>query len=483
VLLRVFLEARPAAQRRRVQRLLQRLQEVVLVPSSGRGPLLERLAQADADLVVVSRSALPSPWEPTLLAIRELPNQPEMIVVAEEEDPQGRAALLAAGCRAVLFQGLPDAAIIETFRTLIGRQHEEAVRRLRADRPEERYSLGDFVTRSPAMRAFMDLVRRVVHSSSSLLILGETGVGKERLARAVHSEGPRSRGPFIAVNCGALPEGLLEAELFGHEEGAFTGATRARRGYFELAHRGTLFLDEIADLPLHLQVKLLRALQERKIQRVGGERPLPIDVRVMAATNRTLDAEVAAKRFRADLYYRLAVVTLSVPALRDRREDVPSLVADHIEHFRAVLGRHVTGIQEEALQALLRYEWPGNVRELINVIERAVLLCSGSEVGLSDLPPSIAGRPEVTASPATEDPFWGDLQGPSSRWLRGSLGAARREAALIVERRYLAEVLRKTGGRIAETARHAGITERSLYDRMTRHGLKKEVFRPRRDRG
>ena len=216
--------------------------------------------------------------------------------------------------------------LLETLRSLVERRRQDGLRRLKAERPEERYSLNDFVLVSPAMQRFVAVARRVVAADSSLLILGETGVGKERLARAIHAESPRARGPFVAVNCGALPEGLLESELFGHERGAFTGAVASRKGHFELAHEGTIFLDEIGEMPLHLQVKLLRVLEERRLQRVGGQRPIAIDVRVMAATNRDLEAEMGAGRFRNDLYYRLAVVTLTLPPLRDRAEDIPDLV-------------------------------------------------------------------------------------------------------------------------------------------------------------
>jgi transcriptional regulator with GAF, ATPase, and Fis domain len=286
----------------------------------------------------------------------------------------------------------------------------------------------------------------------------------------VHAEGPRSGGPFLAVNCGALPEGLLESELFGHERGAFTGAERAHRGCFEMAHLGTLFLDEIAELPLHLQSKLLRVLEDRRIVRLGGEKPVPVDVRLIAATNRDLEEEVRARRFRADLYYRLAVVTLTVPPLRDRREDVPALVRDYFDHFRATLGRDVRSIHPGALAALVAYSWPGNVRELINVVERAVLLCPGHEVGRADLPRTLTG-PRAAPPP-------GPFAALPEAWRSLKLREARREVTTVFESAYLRDLLRETGGRVGEAARRAGINERTLYGMMQRHGLRKEEFRP-----
>jgi DNA-binding NtrC family response regulator len=334
--------------------------------------------------------------------------------------------------------------------------------------------LGDFVSESPTMQAFMRTVRRVVPSSSSLLILGETGAGKERLAMAIHGEGPRSDGPFIAVNCGALPDTLLESELFGHEEGAFTGATRDRRGMFELAHRGTIFLDEIGEMPLHLQVKLLRVLQDRRIQRLGSERAVDVDVRVIAASNRDIEADVDAKQFRRDLYYRLSVVTLTIPALRERREDIPALVQNYVEYLRPQVGRDVNAIDDDVLEALTRYAWPGNVRELINVLERAMLLCDDDTIALHDLPQTIA---ELAAGGAAA----GDATSPGgfpASWLRGPIREGREQAVAAFEKTYLTGLLRDTGGRVGETAARAGIEPRSLYDKMRKYNLRKEDFWP-----
>jgi DNA-binding NtrC family response regulator len=455
---------------RRVRLLLRRqgLDPAVL---PARHALWSRLTHEDYDLVVLGAGLLPPDAEGLVTAIRRLPERPEVVVLRPREDAEERARLLAAGCLAILWQGLPDAMLGDAFHALIERRQADTLQRLRAERPEQRHSLRDFVSASPAMQEFVRMARHVVGNSSTLLILGETGVGKELLARAIHADGPRAGGPFIAVNCGALPEALLESELFGHEEGAFTGATRSRKGYFELAHQGTIFLDEVGEMPLHLQVKLLHALERGRVQRVGGERPVRIDVRIMAATNRLLEAEIKAGRFRLDLYYRLAVVTLTVPALRDRREDVPALVESYRRHFAQMFRKPVTAIAPEAMAALTSYEWPGNVRELINVVERAVLLCQGDALGLVDLPSTVIDRTafaaEVEADPRSGTPATID---------RPFL-AARGEVLARFERAYLTALLRDTRGRVGEAARRAGISERSLYVLMRKHGLQKEVFK------
>ena len=335
---------------------------------------------------------LPADVERSIAEIRELPYRPEVIVLANLSEPRERAALQKGGAFAVVDRTLPLEQLGETLRTVLRRFQELGVSRLRESR-QQRSKLDDFSSESPAMRRLLELARRVVDTDTSLLILGETGVGKEWLARAIHSEGPRTASPFIAVNCAAVPETLLESELFGHERGAFTGAVRARRGCFELAHRGTLFLDEIGDVPVHLQAKLLRALQDREIQRLGAEAAIRVDARVIAATNRDLEESIAAGTFRSDLFYRLSVVTLTLPPLRERREDIVPLVENYLQDFRQQMGRlHIQGIEESTLEAMCSYEWPGNVRELINVIERAMLLCDSEVITRDHLPDAIVAE-------------------------------------------------------------------------------------------
>jgi len=483
MLIRVLLALSPARRRHRLRRLI-RDPSAVVAEVTRRGALWERLTGDNSDLLIADLETLPEPFTANIAAIRELPDQPEVIIVRAEEDSQERAELIAAGCMAIVNDHLSDDALAEALATLVERRRSQRLDRLGAHSEwSTRFDLGDFVTHSAAMRQMMTIVHRISGTNSSLLLLGETGVGKEWLARAIHAASPRSGGPFLAVNCAALPESLLESELFGHEQGAFTGAVRARRGYFELAHRGTLFLDEIGDMPLHLQAKLLRVLQDHVIHRVGSEDSLRIDVRVMAATNRDLWADVEARRFRADLYYRLGVVSVTVPPLRERRDDIPALAFTHLAECSLRFGRRIATIDDEALQALIDYAWPGNVRELINVIERAVLLCTGSAITMTDLPDTLQPRESTTsgtveaAAPralSATVPFLADLSGALDK----PLPDASREVVAAFERVYLTAVLERCGGRIGEAARAAGIDPRSLYNKLKRLGIDKADFKP-----
>jgi DNA-binding NtrC family response regulator len=471
MLIRVFIVADNAAFERRAAQLLA-LPDLHIAGAARKRDLWRRMAQHSVDLVVASDTALPRPLPRTVGSLRALPERPDVVVLAAEENPERRAELLTAGCTAVLFSGLGDEVIRHTLAALVARRRDERPVRTSAATPARQPSLDDFGSSSPAMREILATARRVATSDTSLLILGETGVGKERLARAIHAAGARERGPFVAVNCAAIPEALLESELFGHERGAFTGAVRPRRGHFELAHRGTFLLDEIGDLPAHLQVKLLRVLQDHTIQPVGSERTIEVDVRVMAATSQDLEAAMAARRFRQDLYYRLSVVTLTIPALRERREDIPLLADAYREHFAARLGQPVTSISAEALSILTRHAWPGNVRELINVMERAVLLCSGNRIEAGDLASIGRGARDGDRAASLDALF--ELDWADKPWR-----LARQEALDVVERLYLSRVLDNSHGRVGEAARRAGLNPRSLFEKLQRHGLRKESYRQR----
>lgn len=476
MLLRVLLAVPQAALRRSLQKSLT-LPDVMVQLVERRNHLWERLANLNADCIVVDRTLVPEPIDQSIGLLRQLPDSPAVVVLSATEDAQERARFLAAGCDAVLNSMLPPETLGGTLLAMLNRMRARTVEDLSQRRFSTQARLTDFVSHSPAMQAFMRVVFRVANSDAPLLIQGETGVGKERLARAIHVEGTRSAGPFIPVNCGALPESLLESELFGHEQGAFTGATRGRRGCFELSHRGTIFLDEISEMPFHLQVKLLRVLQEYEIQPVGSEKSIKISVRVMAATNRNLEEEVRQSRFRQDLYYRLSVVSLTIPPLRERREDIPTLVQSYIGFLRSRIGTGAYVITPEAMSALCDYSWPGNVRELINVIERAMLLCDRSEITVDDLPESVSGRTMVQKRDGQplhngvlgKDGFDGLYDKP---WRQ-----ARETALKLVERDYLTHLLAASHGRIGETARRAGIRPRSLFDKMKRHGLRKEDYK------
>jgi DNA-binding NtrC family response regulator len=465
----------PPPLRRRLQKLLPE-DEAVVTTAGAKELALVHAAREGVDLLITDAERLGTNPADFLGSVRALPERPETIVVWHQEDPQFRARLIAAGALAVVYSGLTDAEIGQSLRSLLQRHRELLQQRLPAEAdPGARASLDDFVAESPAIRDFLRLARRVRQSDTTLLILGETGTGKERLARAMHAEGPRARGPFVAVSCGALVEGLLESELFGHVEGAFTGASHARRGMFEVAHSGSLFLDEIGELPLALQPKLLRVLQERTIQPVGSERTIRVDVRLIAATNRDLQAEVAAGRFRADLFYRLNVVTLTIPPLRARREDVPGIVQSQVSNLCARLARPVPAITPEALEALTSHHWPGNVRELINVVERAILIGEDGAIGLDDLPPTVSGRTERAGSGLA----------PAAALYGRPLAEATATLRAEFERSYLDRLLRQHAGRVGACAGAAGLSTRALYTKMRVLGLRKEDYRavPRRRPG
>jgi transcriptional regulator with PAS, ATPase and Fis domain len=333
-------------------------------------------------------------------------------------------------------------------------------------RQDREADISDFAAKSPAMAKFVKMIPKVAKTNSSVLILGETGVGKERLAHVLHRESPRSNGPFIAIHCGALAETLLESELFGHEQGAFTGATKSHRGCFELAHQGSIFLDEVGEMPLHLQSKLLRVLESHEIRRVGGEKSIPVDVRIMAATNRDLEDDARIKQFRKDLYYRLNVMSLTIPPLRERKEDIPELVESYIDYLGSRIGCPVAGIAKEALESLCKYSWPGNVRELINIIERAMLLCENDIITNEDLPKSI-----IEQEVLYETVSWPD------EMMSQPLKKARKNIIENFERDYFTNLLCSTYGRVGEAAKKAGIDTRSLYEKMKKYGLNKKDFR------
>lgn len=314
----------------------------------------------------------------------------------------------------------------------------------------------EIVGRSRAMRDVLELVARVASARTTVLITGESGTGKERIARALHAGSDRREQPFLVVNCGALPEALMESELFGHEKGAFTGAAARHQGLFREADGGTLLLDEVAELPPSLQVKLLRVLQERRVRPVGATHEAPVDVRLLAATNRDVEAAVAEGRLRQDLYYRLNVIRIALPSLRERRDDIPQLAERFLRRYAEEMGKDVVGFSADALRALTGYGYPGNVRELENVIERAVALATSRAIGLGDLPPELAGAAAAPSHTLLELPDAGC-----------ELEAVLHE----VERRLLVAALERTGGVRTAAARLLGISFRSLRYRLGKHSL------------
>jgi len=325
---------------------------------------------------------------------------------------------------------------------------------------------------SPMLEVYA-IIEKVADTPSTVLITGESGTGKELVARALHEHGACSSGPLIRVNCAAIPRDLIESELFGYEKGAFTGAVTSKPGRFELAHGGTLFLDEIGEIPVNMQVKLLRAIQEHEFERVGGIKTIGVEVRLVAATNRDLVEEIKEGRFREDLYYRLNVVQIRLPPLRERRGDIPMLVAHFVRRFKERLKKQVTGVSDEAMELLLAHPWPGNIRELENVIERCTLFCDGEQIAVQDLPPELTKKP-ISTSGNTPAPDLEDEDEPTSDAKSGPVGLKElvREAATKVERDLIVRALDQMGGNVTHTARLLRISRKSLQTKMKELGLR-----------
>ncbi|MCA9543846.1 MAG: sigma-54-dependent Fis family transcriptional regulator, partial [Myxococcales bacterium] len=325
-----------------------------------------------------------------------------------------------------------------------------------------RQRIGGLIGRSRPMMQVFELIHRVARTRTNILILGESGTGKELVARAIHEHSERAAAPFLVINCAAIPENLLESELFGHKRGTFTGATADKVGMFRAADTGTLFLDEIGEMPMNMQVKLLRVLQERKVKAVGDLREIPVDVRVIAATNRDLKAEVQAGNFREDLYYRLNVIGLDLPPLRERPADIPLLAMHFLHKYAAEFDkRHLTEIEPAAMQHLLRYPFSGNVRELENIIERAVALEDGRRIRVSALPDAVSG--ESTPAPFAEQGA-APVAAPTPQQIQPGFDLDQTLADF--ERRLIEQALSQTGGRKTDAAHLLGISFRSFRYRL-----------------
>jgi DNA-binding NtrC family response regulator len=477
MLLRAAVSVREGTLYRRLSRILRERSAWVEPVDIAR--LEPTVAVHAYDLVFTGPETPPGLIASLLRAARDDDDAPAVVRLYAASDPEVQASLLGEGLAASIWTGLEDEPLARAVDTVVERRRAEID--LAQGRKAEGPRLRDFRSFSSNLRRLRATVQKVARTDSTALVLGETGVGKEWLARAIHQESPRRDGPFVPVNCGAFTEALLESELFGHERGAFTGAERTRRGHFELAHGGTLFLDEIGEMPKSLQTRLLRVLEDRTVQRVGSETSVKVDVRIVAATHRDLGEEVRAGRFRADLYYRLRVVQLDIPPLRERREDIPSLARFHVQAAAKRMGVAPMDITEEAMAALSRYDWPGNVRELANVVERAVILSRGEPIGIEELPEELRGR-APSARPADAAPPTRDLD---PLGLHEACALPWKEARQLlldrVEREYFLRLLSATSGRVGEAAKRAGLSERGLFDKLRRHRISKDSFRGRAD--
>jgi DNA-binding NtrC family response regulator len=355
----------------------------------------------------------------------------------------------------------PQHLVLMVQRALRERALQDEVAALR-QQLQGRHSFQNVLSKSTRMMDIFDLITQVADSPSTVLIIGETGTGKEQVARAIHQSSIRKDGPFVAVNCGALNENLLESELFGHEKGSFTGAAGQRKGRFEVANGGTLFLDEIGDVPMSMQVRLLRVLQERRFERVGGTETVETDVRVIAATHRDLETLIKDGKFRDDLYYRLNVIRIELPPLRDRPEDIRLLAAHFCQKF-ARPGHAPAEISPEAMEVLLRCAWPGNVRQLENAIERACVTARDGMIHPQNLPSDVTRRPDV------KHPFHVDLTRPLPDQLT--------ELTSAFEERYIRRALRKTRGHVGKCAKLSGLSRRSITDKIAHYKIDKATFK------
>jgi two-component system response regulator HydG len=436
----------------------------VTAPSGKEG--LEQFKQARPDFVITDLKMEGLGGVEVLRSVRELdPDCPAMIVTAYGTVETAVEAMKLGAFDFLIKPFAPEVVRLKVERALELRNARRARGRLEAEnaylRSEEESRFGELVGGTEAMKRVFAVVERVAPTDTSVAVYGESGTGKELVARAVHTRSRRASGPFIKVNCGALAETLLESELFGHEKGAFTGAIKRKLGRFELADGGTLFLDEIGDISPSLQTKLLRVLQEREFERVGGESTIKVDVRVVSATNKDLSKEVAEGRFREDLFYRLQVVPIHIPPLRDRKEDLPLLISHFIARLGPKTNPRVTGIDDAALARLYAYRWPGNVRELGNVIEQALVFADGDKISTDALPDAVRG-----IQPGAPRPSGSDLPVPSP-----SGEMALPDLLDDLEKQLILKAFAQAKGVKTETARLLGIKTSALYYKLEKYGI------------
>jgi DNA-binding NtrC family response regulator len=385
----------------------------------------------------------------TMMEIRKLQKGASVIIITAYATVDTAIAAMKEGAQEYVVKPCHPQEIsllVERIIRVKNLERENAILRRKLNR---QYRFHDLVSKNPRMAEIFDLVREVASQRSTVLVQGESGSGKELVARAIHFSGERAERPFVAVSCAALAETLLESELFGHERGSFTGAFAQKKGKFELADGGTLFLDEIGDISPKLQVDLLRVLQERCFFRVGGTGEIKVDVRVIAATHRDLAADVRDGRFRDDLFYRLNVINIRIPPLRERREDVPLLAQEFLDRLAHELGRPVSGISEEALRVLMDHDWPGNVRELENAVERALVTCKSGVLGAEDF--AFLSGPGTSPSVGLSIPPGLTLQD--------------------MEKEYVAATLTRLSGNVKAAAEALGIDRSTLYDKIKRYGI------------
>jgi DNA-binding NtrC family response regulator len=419
---------------------------------------LQLFRQESIDLILTDQKMPNLSGSALLQAVRAINPETPVILMTAFGSIEAAVSAIQGGATDYLTKPLNLDELLFRIRQVSERYRIIAENRELREALRERHRIEGIIGESGPMLDVISLVRRAAPSEATVLIRGESGTGKELIAKAIHFASPRASGPLVKVNCAALPETLLESELFGHEKGAFTGAVATRQGRFELANGGSLFLDEIGDLPLHLQAKLLRVLQEREYEKVGSSCPVHVNVRIMAASHRPLEALIKAGQLREDLYYRLNVVTILIPPLRERRSDLSLLIDHFLRHFAEKNGKTIRGLTHEARDVLLRYDYPGNVRELENLIERAVVLTRDDVIGTSDLPltvqnPEVEGYRETNLAVAVE----------------------------ALERRMIREALARSDGVQTRASELLGISERALRYKLIKYGFREEASSPDSD--
>jgi len=423
----------------------------------------QKLAQEDYDVALLDIKMPQLSGLELLSAVKHRRPEVEVIMMTGHATVETALSAVRAGAYDYLTKPFDD---VELVARAVAKAAERKMlfdrnRQLESALREREGTQGEgLVGTSAPMREVTRMIEAVAYSAATVLVTGESGTGKELVARALHARSPRKGQPFVALNCGALTETLLESELFGHVKGAFTGAQRDQKGLFDAADGGTIFLDEIGDIPLATQVRLLRVLQEGEIKRVGSADSVKVDVRIIAATHRDLPKLVKAGKFREDLFYRLNVINIPLPSLRERVEDIPLLAHHFVRRYAERLGKKVRALSPEAIELLCGYRWPGNVRELENAVERAVVLCRGDIITPADLPPAVTGR---TAPLVREAPVNGD----ETAWLTLSYAAAKEQALRRFEKSYVEALMRACDNNISAAARKAGM-DRSNFKRVLR---------------
>jgi DNA-binding NtrC family response regulator len=374
-------------------------------------------------------------------------------------DIQNAVEVLKLGASDYIVKPFSVSAMQESVRLVLEKTRLfTEIRRLRRRYHNGTHEFGRILSRTPEMQHVFNIIHRVAPTNGTVVIEGETGTGKELVARTIHSQSPRSDGPFVTINCGGLPETLLESELFGYERGAFTGAAQSKAGKIELAHGGTLFLDELENMPLTMQAKLLLVLNDHKVQRLGSAHGSEVDIRVIAASNILLKELLRERKLRADFYYRINVIQIKLLPLRERRDDIPLLVQDFLRHHPEALSRKITGISANGLDHLMRYQWPGNIRELHNVLEKGIILAKSQVLDVADL----ALEPTNTAVQDSKQIVSTNV--PLEEWMREQ------------EKQYLIQKLRAFRGRIDLTAKSSGVDVRTIHRKMQLYGLDKRKF-------